>query len=209
MGSSLNKENSIPVGAYVLFVVALYAVFLSGAEGSWGALGKAFRDLKADTLTAAMLPVICLLVRGLVSSGQKDKLVFWRCRYALPGHRAFSKLAKKDSRIDMKRLSSKIGRLPAEAKEQNATWYRLYRQHQDKTLVRETHKHFLLARDLAVIALLFVAFGAMGLFVAGAGSGPITGYAGLMLAQYFGFAVVAKNHGTRLVCNVLVEAMRI
>jgi hypothetical protein len=61
----------------------------------------------------------------------------------------------------------------------------------------------LLARDLAVIALLFASLGSIGLLAGGIGLKSLL-YLITMLIQYMILAIVAQNHAKRMVCNVLV-----
>ena len=149
-----------------------------------------------------IIPLVLFIINGLISSDQKAIITFWRIKNPLPACRAFSVYAKKDDRVDFGKLESTYSPLPETAKEQNALWYKIYKSFQENSVVKKSHKDFLLGRDLTSIALLF-------LFVGGiAGIILITGstkwwYLAFALIQYFILAVVAQNHGKRFVCNVL------
>jgi hypothetical protein len=159
---------------------------------------------KKNGLVVAMMPVLVLVLSGLVSSSIKANLVFFRLKDPLPGHRAFSKLAPADPRIRMAELRAKIGALPRSPKEQNALWYKLYKLHEGAQIVETSHRSFLLARDLATISLLFAVIGSLGLVLGGTGWVTLA-YFGIMMGQFVALAVVASNHGKRMVCNVIVE----
>lgn len=97
----------------------------------------------------------------LMEEEPQDKKLF-RWRNALPGHRAFSRLVKKDSRIDEEKPKLKLGELPEEPKSQNSLWYSLYKKCSDAITVSEAHKTFLLARDLATVSFVFAIMGPRG-----------------------------------------------
>ena len=99
----------------------------------------------------------------LMEEEPQDKKLF-RWRNALPGHRAFSRLVKKDSRIDEEKPKLKLGELPEEPKSQNSLWYSLYKKCSDAITVSEAHKTFLLARDLATVSFGVRHHGTPGVF---------------------------------------------
>ena len=123
----------------------------------------------------------------------------------LPGCRAFTKLAPSDPRIYLKRLSASIGDLPELTSEQNAKWYSLYKEVQDELTVSEAHKAFLLYRDLTGISFLFLVFGTIALIPAGASLINLMIHGAVCAAEYIVLSIVARNHGNRFVCNVMVE----
>lgn len=152
---------------------------------------------------AAIAPVVVLLLTSLLSSDAKAVLVFWRFTSTLPGHRAFSVYATKDSRIDLNALRKNVGVFPEGAKDQNTTWYKLYKKVDNDVAVAEAHRQYLLFRDLATISLLLAPLLAILLYAAGA---PLTTYGialVFLVVQYGATAVAARQNGIRLVTNVL------
>jgi hypothetical protein len=132
--------------------VALYAVCQSDAFAAQGF--RALFDQASNLLPVGLAVVVTTVANGLLPSAVKDRLVFLRWRHALPGHRAFSRSAPSDPRIDMARLKRALGnKLPADPEQENRTWYRLYKEVETKPAVRQVHQDFLLMRDYAGMAV--------------------------------------------------------
>lgn len=202
----LNRKNAPIVIIFIIWCLAIYLTFLSSPSGFWTKLVSTFRECSAkDVLVVAISPVLALILTGLISSGNKARLVYWRLRNALPGHRVFSKLAKRDPRIDLEILARKMGSLPQEPHGQNTKWYSLYKQYSESLTVKEAHGSFLLARDLCSISFLFAVLGPWGiLFFQHRWKWALI-YFIVMFLHYFVLALVAQNHGNRFVCNVIAE----
>lgn len=156
-----------------------------------------------DLMPAGAGLALAGVVNGLLSSEAKARLVFWRWTYPLPGSFAFSWYAQRDPRIDLAALRRIVGEWPADPREQNVVWFRLYRSVQNEPAVMHAHSHFLIARDYAALAVLMLPIlGLAGLW--SMNSTATAGiYAGLLLLQYLIARVAAKNHGISLVTNVL------
>ena len=201
------KEKNLPVVIlFVIWCLSLYATFVAGSGSFWADLQGNYKLLeKKNGIVVTMMPVLILVVSGLVSSHVKACLVFWRVKDPLPGHRAFTKLAPRDARIDMRDLRSKLGTVPRSSKEQNTCWYKIYKRFEALPLVENPHRSFLLARDLAAISIIFSIGGALGMLAVGVNTKHVALYFGLMICHYLLLALVARNHGNRLVCNVIVE----
>jgi hypothetical protein len=201
------KGKNVPVVViFILWCVALYATFLAESPSFWTDLQGKYATLsKKSGLVVTMMPVLLLTLSGVVSSSVKAMLVFWRVRNVLPGHRAFTRLAARDPRIDLNELKKKMGSLPRAARDQNSSWFKLYKKCGTVPTVENPHRSFLLARDLSVIALIFAIGGSVGLAFGSTKRSTLLLYPTVMFVQYLLLALVARNHGNRLVCNVLVE----
>ncbi len=151
----------------------------------------------------SFLPVAVLLLSGLLSHEAKARLVYWKIANPLPGSAAFTKHAPADARIDMKALSKNVGGLPTDPGEQNAKWYRLYRQADADPAVVHAHKMYLMYRDMAAMSLLLVPLVPAALWYAGAPPASRWIAGGLFALQYVVCAINARHSGTRFVCNVL------
>lgn len=153
-------------------------------------------------LGASIAPLLLFLLNGLLSSNQKAILVFWKLKNPLPGSEAFSKLSKEDTRIDRNKLKEIYGSLPQNPIEQNKLWYKIYKKNALDNVVMESHRTFLLARDLTSLCFLFLIFaGIPALIFAG---WPINiFYFSFLLVQYFVVVIGAQNRGRRFVTNVL------
>lgn len=158
-------------------------------------------------LGATMAPLFLFLLNGLLSSDQKAVLVYWKLKDPLPGSEAFSRLSKKDSRIDRKKLEEIYGKLPKSPSEQNKLWYKIYRKNAIDVVISESHRSFLLARDLASLCFIFIVF--LGLPTLIIANWPLNFYYfSFLVVQYFIVVIGAQNRGRRFVTNVLAVESR-
>jgi hypothetical protein len=157
----------------------------------------------------ALLPIPALIISSLISADAKAVLVFWRIKHPLPGSRAFSVHAPADHRIDLEQLKKHVGEFPVDERDQNAKWYRLYKQVGSDPSVADSHKNYLLFRDIAAMSLILTLAVPATMTFIGVSRAPILICAGWFLCQYFVSAFSAKNTGIRFVQNVLaVHASR-
>lgn len=154
---------------------------------------------------STLLPVLVLLAAHLLSQNIKATLVFWKINNALSGHEAFSRHGPADQRVDMAALRKHVGALPTEPHEQNSLWYKLYRKVDQAVGVVDSHKSFLLFRDLAAISLLLAVIVPLCLLVVDVRPVAIWSSLSLFLVQYMVAAIAARNNGFRFVGAVLAE----
>lgn len=154
-------------------------------------------------LTTTVMPVVVLLIVNVLPHNVKSALVYWKPLGVLPGSEAFTKYGPADPRIDMAALKRNIGGLPTKPSEQNAKWYKLYKQVPNEPEVAEAHKLFLLYRDMAVMSLALVVLVPAALLVVGAASPAPWLAASLFFLQYLVTSLSARWSGIRFVCNVL------
>lgn len=168
-----------------------------------------FEDLAA--VRVALLAVLPLgigvalvpLLVGIMSPETKARLVYWRWNNPLPASRAFSELANHDPRIDIARLTKKAGDASASERDQNATWYRLYRTVSDTPVVRDCHRAFLFARDFAALSfLMLLVLGPLSVALF-SDSHRSAIFCAVLAAQYLIARAAAANFGRRLVTTVL------
>ena len=176
-----------------LDTLALLLVAYPALIGEMTASGIAW--FRASISAAA--PVIVLLLSSLLSSDAKAILVFWRFRDTLPGHRAFSVHAMKDSRIDMEALRKNVGAFPDAPREQNTTWYRLYKKVESEVIVAQAHRHYLLFRDLAALSLLLAPVASMVLYYLEVRRAVAGGAFAVFLIQYAATTIAARNDGVQ------------
>lgn len=154
------------------------------------------------SLGVFIAPLLLFLLNGLLSPNQKAILVFWKLKNALPGCEAFTRLSKRDPRVDIKKLQELHGALPKNPVDQNRLWYKIYKKHSQDIIVSESHRAFLLARDLTSLSVLLIVF--MGLPAVVFGIWPVAlYYFCFLLLQYFVIVIGAQNRGKRFVSNVL------
>jgi hypothetical protein len=154
-------------------------------------------------LSTTALPVVVLLLINVLPSEAKSVLVFWKLRNALPGCRAFTDYAPRDTRIDLDTLKANVGVFPTDPAEQNAKWYKLYRIVLAETNVRDSHRSFLMYRDMAALSFPLILIVPLALKVTGVAITAAWLAAMLFLLQYLLTAVSARWSGIRFVCNVL------
>lgn len=159
-------------------------------------------------LGVSIAPLLLFIFNGLISSNQKAILVFWKLKNPLPGSEAFSKLSKKDTRIDREKLKEIYGILPKKPSEQNRLWYKIYKKNCLDIVISESHRAFLLGRDLTSLCFLFDVF--IGLPVIIFGKWPISIYYFTFLVfQYLIVIIGAQNRGRRFVTNVLAAETKV
>ena len=158
-------------------------------------------------LKAILIPV--LIFSSLISADHKAILVFWRCKHPLPGSRAFSVHAPADHRIDLTKLKKNVGEFPVGERDQNAKWYGLYKQVDSDPSVVDSHKNYLLFRDIAAMSLLLVPIVPAVMYFSGLDTPRILISTAWFLGQYLVAAFAARTTGIRFVQNVLaVHASR-
>lgn len=193
--------NVLAVGAGLFGLNAVSTLFAEVLGGNLPSIGKIIA-----------LPALAALVLGIISwilpAAIKETLVFWRVGpRRLPSSKAFTVIAPADPRIDMARLTARLGALPQEPDKQNALWYATYRKHGKELPVMDANGAYLLYREMAAL-VPFVACAAFMLTLAVPimrGNLDVVGT--VLLLEYVVLMFATRNAGARLVGNVLaVEA---
>lgn len=202
-----NKNRKWLFNYFILHIV-IFALFTGYADFSIldadQVLAKARSPQGFVFMAAAILIVV---MEGIFSNRIKEVVVFWRLKNRLPGHRAFSYIGPRDPRIDMNKFKHMFPHgPPSNPQEQNAEWYRLFRQHQDKVQVFQSHKAFLLTRDLTSLTIVFIPLGLFGHFLLENKIDMIFYHLMLLFVLYGIISFAARNYGERFVANVLVAA---
>lgn len=179
------------------------------------AFDTAIQDMTPTAIAAVrtsltiLLPIPALILSSLISADHKAILVFWRFKHPLPGSRALSVYALADHRIDLAKLKKHVGEFPVDPREQNAKWYGLYRQVDSDPSVVDSHKNYLLFRDIAAMSLLLVPVLPVAMYFIGVDATRILISAAWFMGQFLVSALAARTTGIRLVQNVLaVHASR-
>jgi hypothetical protein len=201
-GSKSLKSRNMPWLCAVIALdaaVTLAFVFpdvLSGAPIQRLAIGRATLSVFA--------PVIILLLVGLLPPNAKAMIVYWRIRNPLPGHAAFTKYGPKDDRVDMAALRRNVGEPPTDdPKAQNLFWYKLYKKVSTTSNVSESHRMYLLYRDIATVSLLLMVSTPVCLGFLHVELRSLLIVALIFFVQYLVAAVSARNSGIRFVTSVL------
>jgi hypothetical protein len=193
----------------IWLIIAINTAFLYGVVEANAIELDGVRSIFTDTsklVPFGVAVVVATVLNGLLSPNKKAQLVFLRWRHALPGHEAFSRHMMADARIDSAEVATALGgRVPSDPGEQNRVWYRLYKTVENDPAVSQVHRDFLLTRDYAALALLFL------LFYGGAGfySIPSTKialiYVGLLVIQLIVVRQSAVHYGVEFVTTVLAR----
>jgi hypothetical protein len=190
---------------WLLIAVNSAAFYAALNVGDFESLGfRALIDSATKLLPVGLAAVVTTIANGLLSADMKARLVFLRWHHALPGNRAFSKYAKRDPRIDQVRLAQLVDLKSMSSPEvENAAWYRLYKEVQNDPSVLHVHREFLLLRDYAGLAALFlIGFGAVALFTVEPARVLVV-YCFLLAAQFLVVRHAAATYGVRFVTTVL------
>jgi hypothetical protein len=199
--ANLKKLNAPYLWTFFIFnaVVFLGLFFAINYES----IMKDFKSmLTFRSLGILVAPLILFVLNGILSSNQKAILVFWRVKHPLPGSRAFSVHGRKDTRIDINRLEQLYGTLPVSPEKQNSLWYKIYRKNFSEVSVYQSQKDFLLARDLASMAFLYIAFAGLPMLFLATWPSKLY-YLFFLIAEYLVLVLIAQNHGRCFVTNVL------
>lgn len=188
-----------------LSAIALLDVAVLALTADLQIMASLTKDTAPQLTSAVLLPPIVLWLCSSMDPDLKHRLVFWRWRNVLPGHRAFSVHAHQDPRFDVAILKKKIGKFPVEPREQNARWYKLYKEVQDESSVVDAHRSFLLFRDLAAMSVLLAALTGVTFIGVGLGWHRATFATIMLLGQYLLAVIASRISAHRFVRNVLAE----
>ena len=189
---------------YLLPIVAFYAA-AAGALSLDRA--QALQTLLQHLGIAGLTGVGLLVVQDLVPRPIKEALVFWRLRERLPGHRAFSKIAPNDPRVDPTDLAVLLPRSQMTGHEQNALWYRWLKSVEGDPAIADNHYRFLALRDCAVLLILLATISLVAglVFWTELRAGLVL--TGACVLAYGLVALAARNAATRLVENVIAQKL--
>jgi len=204
--TSLKTKNAAYIWTFIgLHCAILLAIIILG-KIDYDSINDFWHKVKAkDSFIAAAIPIVSILLNGLLGDQMKARLVFWRWKNPLPGCRAFSDLIRKDPRININNLKGRLGSFPRSPKDQNSLWFKLYRKHSESLVVSDSHRIYLLTRDIAGLAAIFAVLFPMCVVLTSATIQVVLIYFIVLLIQYLIAATSARNYGNRFVMNVLTE----
>lgn len=204
MKLTLKTQNLPFIGLYVTLNIAIFLTILNTGSINIQDIQSYYKDLSIkDGLFFSLLFLLIVIFSGIFSNKTKEIIVFWRFEDRLPGCRAFTQYAKEDSRIDLKILKSKFGKIPTLANEQNKYWYNIFKTLNDKT-IDSTHKDSLLCRELSILSIEMLLLTIPIFWVYGLTLGCL--YFIFLIFEYLIVRSCAKNNAERLVVNSLALA---
>jgi hypothetical protein len=161
----------------------------------------------AGLLPSGLAVTLCGIINAQLTPLQKARIVFLRWKEPLPGSRAFSYHATRDSRIDIHAVQLKWAPLPNDPRGQNALWYRIYQQEQGTPAVRHLNRNWLFARDYACICVLFFfVLGGVGIFQMPRLASWLI-FMAIVATQFFLARQSAANHAERFITTVIAQAV--
>src|SRR6266487_2852396 len=118
-GQTLKDQNRLQLWTMIAAnAVAFYCVAQWDSISTSG-IESLFKHA-ANLLPVGFTIILTTVANALISSDSKARLVFFRWKHALPGHRAFSKYAQSDPRVDMTRVRRALGnKMPGDAEQEN------------------------------------------------------------------------------------------
>lgn len=192
------KSQNLPLLVAALVADAVAVALLAGIVDSDWLSAANFKRASSSLI----VPVLVLLLVNLMPASWRDRLGHLRWTNPLPGNRAFTEYGPEDDRVDMGALEKVRGPLPTSAKEQNALWYKLYKEVGNEVSVVESQKRYLLFRDLAAMSLALMV--ASPILAIAFDWRIVMWAASLFVAQTVLCAITSRNTGIRFVNNVLV-----
>lgn len=206
--SYLKGKNGVYLCSFASVNIAVFVCLLVGRALTEAGVDHFWhRVTMKDGLIAAGVPIIVIVLSGVLGDLWKARVVFWRWTNPLPGCRVFSDLLAGDPRIDAASLKQKLGKFPRAPHDQNALWFKLYRQHSSALRVLEAHRNYLLTRDMTAIAAVFAAVFPAVVFAHTSDARIANLYLLALAGQYVLIARAASNYGNRFVLNVLSEEL--
>ncbi len=203
---TLKSQNLKTVILFIIYCLAIYIVFFNNPTDFWTKLNNQVINLNSkDGLFMLFSPLISIILTSVFSSNIKECISLWKLKNPLPGHRAFTEYAPKDTRIDNDVLKTRLGSIPTDETEQNKTWYKIYKGVSELYTIQDSHKYFLLFRELTSVAFLFLIVTPFSFVFTSKPINHTILYTIIIAAHYIVLAICTQNTGKRLVCNVLAE----
>ncbi|NJL38479.1 MAG: hypothetical protein HC840_06020 [Leptolyngbyaceae cyanobacterium RM2_2_4] len=202
---TLKQQNSLQIGAYVVINVLVFWGLANGIGINFQSSNSLPEQLFTSALWSIIIGTLTTILSGQMNQDFKYFLIFWRLKDRLPACRAFSYFMNQDPRIDPKAIEAKLTTIPTDPTEQNRTWYKIYKRHQDKNSVIDAHKNFLLTREVTGLSFLFlITLGSASFFFFPSWKLSIFYLIGL-LVLFLLASQAGRNYGARFVTNVLAE----
>uniref|UniRef100_A0A832DG96 Uncharacterized protein n=1 Tax=Ignavibacterium album TaxID=591197 RepID=A0A832DG96_9BACT len=204
---TLKKQNRKSLVGFILVNVVLFSLLSNNFVIDTTDIKNLISNpLDPRILSVVLLFVLSIILEGLLSSNLKAIIVFHRIKNPLPGCRAFSEIAPRDNRINMQKLAMKYdNNLPSEPASQNSEWFRLYKLYEKVPVVEESHKSFLMTRDLLALSIIFLILSTTLHIALGTSAINIIYSTVIYVVLIIIFKISAQNYGNRFTANVIVE----
>jgi hypothetical protein len=204
---SLKSQNNKYIWAFIFLNTLLFFVVFFNYDFTIATIRNIIDDFSIKNgLLIFLSPLVSIVFNGLLTSNQKSIIVFGKIKHPLPSERVFTNLIYSDKRLDIKLLKDKFGDFPNDPVEQSQLWYKIYKKNQNEIIVLDSHRVFLLTRDLCSLAFIFlILFSIVILF---SGSSFKLLFIGYMILQFLLLWLSSRNYGNKFTLNVLAEEMK-
>ncbi len=189
------------VAQYLVPLITAYAVLIVWLSD--GQLPTVDAALKR-AMPAAGLFIVCQLLQDVFPKSVKEVLVFWRITDRLPGHRAFSVIARSDTRIPLIGISA-AGEAELDGPSQNARWYQKYKTVSSEESVAHESFRYLAWRDVTTTLWLLAVGSIAFAFVGWLGWLEVLVATSTCIIAALATALAARNAANSLVRNVLAQ----
>lgn len=184
----------------MLVLLVLSLLNIKNSDSIWDLIEK----VQTSGIGLIFASIFALLVNGILKTDYKNIIVFWKVKHPLPSYRVFSHLAKEDHRIDHDEFNRKYNPTPVDPESQSNLWYKLLKKYPDDEMILQSHRDYLLFRDLTSISFLLlliyvIAFILLKIFGLDISSLLIL----FFLAEYLILLISARNKAERFVLNVI------
>lgn len=209
-----NQGKNIKTYSHYLWIFiainfVVYLCFVLNKDFNFDFINETYKVIN-NSIIAIFSTLITFILNGLLTSNFKATLVFWKTKNSYPGFRIFTKHMYKDCRIDRAILIKKYGELPVEPREQNKLWYKIFKSYEFDPMVFNSHRNFLLSRDLTGLSFLFLIIYSIASIISkiifSIQINLLLMYISILILQYLILAIVSQNYGIRFACNVLAKA---
>lgn len=206
----IKKEYKKYVIIYFLVYIAVNILIILYSENkilniSWFFENEVLIKFSIGLLTAPIISILSLIILNCIPDKIKNVLIFWKLQKSLPSYR-WVMIIKNDDRINGKALENKYGK-SLSPQEQHDIWYKLYKENEKNTIILNSQKDYLFARDLSVSTCILIIITSLisivAIFKIGLPISYLLNNLIILLVIYLVLLIVSRNSANRFVCNVL------
>ncbi len=166
-----------------------------------------------SSLLSSIIYIYVFLFDSIIPGNLKQKIVYLPMGN-LPGYTIFSAMKKniRDDRFTVQDVMEKYSNIyenmpsdkKARKKYENAQWYRIYQEHQNKNKVYTANRDLLLCRDITIITLFLIFMYLVCIFILNLFAFS-TKLLVILLVELFVADIATRGKASRLAYNVIAE----
>jgi hypothetical protein len=111
-------------------------------------------SIQANSMGFAAMGIAAMLVQDIVPKQVKEVIVFWRFKYRLPGHRAFTSKFLENRSIDVAKIQNIDAICESSSDVQQREFYKLYKTVSELKSVSHYSQRYIAWRDLSSLLLI-------------------------------------------------------